>query len=176
MIRRAGAVIATLVALLSVCACDDDRAPWAPSLQPAFGARVTDGQLHIWTGSRCFGVSRLAFAFEPNGAELVLTSRDKGGVELERLVLGGPYPGLEVSKPLPEGFDWRNEESVSISIYGGSQGWGSSSNLAEVVKGSAEHPDDTYWFQGVGWLDPADVAAQDTKTFLATCTHDPAKQ
>jgi hypothetical protein len=172
-------MIAALIALLAVCGCDDDRAPWAPSLQPAFGARATDGQLRIWTGSRCFGVTRLALAFDPDQtdrADLVLTSLDRGGADVERLVLGGPYPGLEVSKPLPEGFDWRGAKSVRITISGGSQGWGSSSTLAEVVRGSAEHADDTYWFQGVGWLDPAEVAAQDTKTFLATCTHDPAKQ
>ncbi len=45
--------------------------------------------------------------------------------------------------------------------------------LAEVIKGSAEHPDDTYWFQGVGWLNPAQVKKQDGKTFLATCTDSP---
>jgi hypothetical protein len=31
---------------------------------------------------------------------------------------------------------------------------------------------DTY-FQGVGWLNPAEVAEQDAKTFLATCTDSP---
>ncbi len=52
-------------------------------------------------------------------------------------------------------------------------GWGSTTQLAEVIKGSAEHPDDTYWFQGVGWLNPAQVKEQDAKTFLATCTDSP---
>jgi hypothetical protein len=28
-------------------------------------------------------------------------------------------------------------------------------------------------FQGVGWLNPAEVAEQDAKTFLATCTDSP---
>jgi hypothetical protein len=64
---------------------------------------------------------------------------------------------------------------MRISIYGGSGGWATSTDLAEVIKGSRQHPADTYWFQDVGWLNPADVAAKDGKTFLATCTPDPAK-
>jgi hypothetical protein len=67
---------------------------------------------------------------------------------------------------------------MGISIYGGRYsfgGWGSHTNLATVIGESGQHPEDTYWFQDVGWLNPAQVAAQDGKTFLATCTADPAK-
>ena len=65
--------------------------------------------------------------------------------------------------------------AARISVRGGGEkgGWGSTTQLAEVIKGSAEHPDDTYWFQGVGWLNPAQVKEQDAKTFLATCTDSP---
>ena len=35
-----------------------------------------------------------------------------------------------------------------------------------MIKNSADHPDDTYWFQGVGWLNPDEVKKQDGKTFL----------
>ena len=61
----------------------------------------------------------------------------------------------------------------SLESAFGAGGWGSTTQLAEVIKGSAEHPDDTYWFQGVGWLNPAQVKEQDAKTFLATCTDSP---
>jgi hypothetical protein len=171
---------ATLVAaLLAACDGGDDwssDAQFAPSLRPAFGARVTDGQLRIWTGSRCHGVTRLALTFEPERAELVLTAPRERPATVEHLTLGGPYPGLEISEPLPERFDWRRAESVRISVYGDSDSWGSYATIADVVEGSDQHPNNAYLFEGVGWLNAADVAAQDGKTFLATCTPDPARR
>lgn len=182
MTRRGQAVVAAVcVALVAAAGCHRSNnwrpnAPFAPSLRPAFGARVTDGKLRIWTGSRCTGVTRVALTFEPSPAELVLTSQR--GADVERLTLGGDYPGLQIAQPLPDGFDWHTEDSLRISVYGGpgGGGLGSSTDLAEAIDGSEQHPVDTYWFQGVGWLDPDDVAARDGKTFLATCTPDPAKK
>ena len=179
MIRSVAVTAALALALLTACRAGDDgwhpEAPFASSLRPAFGARVTDGQLRIWTGSRCAAVTRLALTFEPVRAELVLTAPNEHPAAVEHLTLGGPYPGLDVSEPLPEDFDWHSADSLRISVYGGTDGWGSTADLAEVKARSADHPPDTYWFQGVGWLDPADVAARDGTTFLATCTPDPAK-
>jgi hypothetical protein len=106
---------------------------------------------------------------------LVLTAPAEQPAAVEYLTLGGPYRGLEVSDPLPAGFDWRNAESMRISVYGGADSWGSYVNIADVVESSHQHPNDTYLFEGVGWLNPSDVAAQDGKTFLATCTPDPAR-
>ncbi|ORW79221.1 hypothetical protein AWC26_16650 [Mycobacterium shimoidei] len=171
MMRRVGALL-VLAALVTGC----DPLGKA-SLDPAFGARVTDGKLRIWTGSRCVGVTDISISFEPGRAELKLSSRSETGVDVEYFTLGGPYPaGLEISKPLPDGFDWRAEKSMFLSPHGGSSHWGTSTDLAEVLKGSDQHPADTYWFQGVGWLSPADVAAKDGKRFLAVCTPDPAKK
>jgi hypothetical protein len=174
---RALAAATLVVVLLAACDGGDDWNPdaqFAPSLRPAFGARVTDGQLQIWTGSRCDDVTRLALAFEPDRAELVLTAPAERPATIEYLTLGGPYPGLKVSDPLPENFDWRNAESVRISVYGGGDSWGSYVDIADVVESSDQHPNDTYFFEGVGWLNPAEVAAQNGKTFLSTCTPDPA--
>ena len=177
--RRVLAAATAVVALLAACDGVDDWSPdaqFAPSLRPAFGARVTDGQLHIWTGSQCHDVTRLAITFEPERAELVLTAPPEQPATVEYLTLGGPYPGLEVSDPLPENFDWRNAESVRISVYGGDDSWGSYVDVADVVESSDQHPKSTYFFEGVGWLNPEDVATQDGKTFLATCTPDPARR
>lgn len=181
MIRSVGAMVATAaVVLLAACHGGGDgwspEEQFAPSLRPAFGARVTDGQLRIWTGSPCVGVTRLALTFDPDEAELVLSAPHERPATIEHVTLGGPYPGLEVGKPLPAGFDWRRTDSVRISVYGGVDSWGSYADIAEVVEGSSQHPNDTYLFEGVGWLNAADVAAQDGKTFLATCTADPAKK
>jgi len=180
VIRRGGAAVAAtvVVTLLAACQGEDNwrpDAPFAPSLRPAFGARVTDGRLHIWTGSRCVGVTRLALTFEPDRTELVLTAPPQRPATVEHLTIGGPYPGLEVSEPLPDGFDWRKAESLRLSVYGGVDGWGSYADITEVVEGSSDHPNDTYLFREVGWLSAADVAALDGKTFLATCTPDPTK-
>jgi hypothetical protein len=144
---------------------------------PAFGARVTDGHLQIWTGSQCRGVTALSLEFDPyqdNRAQWVLGASNGAGVDVEYFTLGKPVPGLQVTKALPAGFDWRGAESVQISVDGAQDGWGTTTHLAEVIKGSAEHPEDTYWFQDVGWLNPGDAAAKDGKTFLATCTPQPA--
>ncbi len=175
---RAFAAALTVVASL-VAGCDDDgwepAAPFAPSLRPAFGARATDGALRIWTGSRCENVTRMNFTFDPGGTKLDMTSAGESGVEVDHLTIGKPYPGLEIAKPLPAGFDWRTAKSLMLWLSAEPATWGSSTDIATVVDGSDEHPEDTYWFQDVGWLNPEQVAAQDGKTFLATCTPDPAK-
>lgn len=167
-----------VVVIAATPACREDgwnpSAPFAPSLRPAFGARLTDGQLRIWTGSKCLHVTRAFFWFEPNWAKLELTA-PKGGIDADYFTVGGPYPGMTVDKPLPDGFDWRHYETLQFFVDAASGGWGSETQLSTVVKESAQHPDDTYWFQDVGWLNPADVAAKDGKIFLATCTPDPKK-
>jgi hypothetical protein len=168
--RRLG-VLLVLAALLTGC----DPLGKA-SLDPAFGARVTDGRLQVWTGSRCVGATGVGLSFEPGKAELELRAQAEGGVEVEYLTLGGPYPGLQVFHPLPEGFDWRTQESMHFGVEGGSSQWGVTMKLAEVIRGSDQHPPDTYWFPHVGWLNRADVAAQDGKTFLGLCTPNPGKK
>ncbi|MEB3020131.1 hypothetical protein [[Mycobacterium] crassicus] len=172
--RRLGVLATLAAALLAGC---PSKAPWAPSLPPAFGARVTNGKLEIWTGSRCDGITRIVLSFDPSAAELILTSRTEVGVAVDHLTLGGPYPaGMTVSQHLPVGFEWRNQKSMDFSTYGGSSRWGTTTDLDVVRGGSEQHPTDSYWFQDVGWLNPAQVAAQDGKSFLATCTADPAKK
>ncbi len=173
--RLFAAICGVMTAAVLVSACDPLG---RPSLEPAFGARVLDGRLGIWTGSTCHDVTRLALTFDPNEddrAELVMSAPNDIGVDVDYFTLGRPVPGLEVTEPLPGGFDWRSAGSVRISIRGNGEsgGWGTTTQLAEVTKGSAHHPDDTYWFQGVGWLNPDEVAEQDGKTFLATCTDSP---
>mgnify|MGYP000284713140 CR=1 FL=1 len=46
--------------------------------------------------------------------------------------------------------------------------------IAKAIKESGRHPADTYWFQGFGWLSPADVAGKDGKDLLTTCAPAPA--
>jgi hypothetical protein len=152
-------------------------AQFAPSLRPAFGARMTDGELRIWTGSPCVGVTRLAITLDlgkDSKAETVLTA-GSGGATVERVTLGSAPQGLTVKEALPAGYDWSKASTAQLSLSGPPATWGSSVDLVQVRDGSGSHPGDTYFFQGVGWLDAAQVAAQDGKTFLATCTRDPAK-
>jgi hypothetical protein len=106
----------------------------------------------------------------------VLTASDADGVEFQHLTLGEPVPGLAVTKDLPAGFDWRKQQSLQLVVRAATPDQGTSVDLGEVLKGSAQHPDGTYWFQDVGWLDQPAVAQEDGKTFLATCTPSPAKK
>lgn len=176
--RRAVALIGVFVSVAGLLSgCDDDgwnpEAQFAPSLRPAFGARVTEGKLMIWTGAPCEQITQVALNFDSGTTELVLTAPENDPIELEYLTFGGPYPGLEVSEPPPMDFDWHTAKRLELLVY--PNAWGSSSDVAEVVKGSAEHPADTYWFQGVGWLNAAQVTEQNASTFLTPCTADPAK-
>lgn len=166
------------VSLLAGCGTSDDWDPdaqFAPSLRPAFGARVTDGELMIWTGSPCVGVTRLALVFNladaDSAAETVM--RSEQGVTVERLTLGEVPAGLEVESALAPDFNWTSASTLTLVVSGPPATWGGSTRLAEVQEGSATHDEDTYLFQDVGWLDPEQVAARDGKDFLATCTPDP---
>ena len=154
--------------------CTPDPAK-TPSLPTAFGARVTDGKLLIWTGAPCKDTNGLTLTFEPAQAELQLGISGDVMVMLERYTFGEPFPGLDVITPLPGDFDWRSQQTLKLSVHSLGPHEDSQTDLAEVIRGSAAHPDDTYWFQGVGWLNPAEVADQNGKTFLGTCTDDPAR-
>lgn len=188
MRRPLSVILAIILAAFVVSACDRlTRDPDVPSLPAVFGALVTDGQLRIWTGSPCWAgapcpvTNGVTLVFKPDDSrpdvvELTLEAPADSTVDFERLTLGSPTPGLQVLEALPAGFDWRSQASLMLEVHTTGTHRVSTTDLAAVVAGSAEHPDDTYCFQGVGWLDPAAVADQNGTTFLATCTPDPAKE
>ena len=178
MMRR---IAALLVLLLVVTACGTDEEGWdpdqrfAPSLRPAFGARVTEGALQVWTGTECTALTRLSLIFDMD-ATLTLVPADGQPMAFDRLTLGGPYPGMRVETALPQGFDWRSAETLTLTPDAGKGIFGANANLPEVISGSPDHPDDTYYFQDVGWLDAAGVADRNLTSFLATCTPDPREK
>ncbi|OLP01091.1 hypothetical protein BVU76_17395 [Mycolicibacterium porcinum] len=152
------------------------------------GFRVTGGQLHLWTGSPCEGTTQVVVKIRgPESGETTLAiytpTLEPGltpGVEFEHLALDGPYPGFNVKDPLPPGFDWRNAEFIQIEVQGPPVARGLDRNFAsiatEITEHSSEHPEDSYFFPDVGWLNPDEVAAKDGKEFLTVCTPDPAKE
>jgi hypothetical protein len=158
---------------LTLCTPDPRDEPKVPR---AFGARVTDGRLQLWTGSRCLDTDQVILTFQPGQADLVVERDSVVGEEFERLTLGGPYPGFKIVQPLPSGFDWRTAKSLLLRVHADRNGFPSTTDLSEVLAGSADHPDDAYFFQGVGWLNRSEAAAKNTKDFLDTCTHDPARK
>lgn len=180
VIRRAGAALAAVVMLLAVCGCDVGKPPTQalPSLPEVVGVRVTDGQLQFLMGSTCAGVRRVSVLFGDAGApELVLTSPNDWGVQVGRISLGGPYPaGMQVTTPLPAGFDWHTAKKVSVAIDSALDGGGATANLSDIVSGSADHPADTFYFEKVGWLNPSEVFKRDGSDFLTLCTPDPANR
>lgn len=174
MIKR---VMAAILLLLSVSGCDFfGPDPLAPSLPPVFGARVTDGQLRLWTGTPCGQVSRVIVNFSPGSERLILTPPAGEWASVEYLDVDGPYPDLDVIESLPRDFDWRGAEDIDLSVDSPHGAGSTQASIAEIVSGSAEHPDDTYYFQGIGWLNPAQVTEQNGKSLLTVCTDDPAKE
>lgn len=184
-------VLATVAIALAGCESHHGKSPFETSLPSAkFGLRVTGGQLQLWTGSACEGTTQVVVRFDSPAAgdnQLRLNApsymEEDGltpGVEFEHLRLGGPYPGLIVKDDLPTGFDWRTAESVSLDVFGppyarGIGGLQFAPIATEVIEHSAEHPEDTYYFPDLGWLNPSEVAAKDGKEFLTVCTPDPGR-
>jgi hypothetical protein len=169
-------VMAVVISTLAVSGCGFfGPDPEVASLPPVFGARVTDGQLRLWTGTPCNGVSQVVVGFSPGSTRLILEPPSGRPAAVEYLTIDGDNPGLHVTESLPDGFDWRATEDVLLTL-GPAIGAGSTpTKIAEIVDGSAQHPDDTYYFQGFGWLGPSQVAEQNKKTLLTVCTPDPAK-
>lgn len=176
--RRWAAVAALLLTLVTSCGTDegwDPDARFAASLRPAFGLRVTDDKLQLWTGAECTALTRLSLIFDMDQT-LTLVPSDGQPMAFDRLTLGGPYPGMRVEEALPEGFDWHTAEALSVVPDAGEGIFGASAYLSDVITQSPDHPDDTYYFQDVGWLNQAGVAEQNLTTFLATCTPDPGEK
>jgi hypothetical protein len=173
-----------VVGLLGFAACDTDGDDWdpdaqfAPSLRPAIGARVTDGDLRLWTGTPCERVTRVTLTFDAGTDESttwVLTSRRARGVRLLGLSVEGPNRGFRVAEPLPDGYAWSDADEVSFVADAEAEVWGTSTDLDVVRDESADHADDVYYFDQVGWLDDDGVAAGNGEDFLTPCTPDPAK-
>ncbi|KAA0116892.1 hypothetical protein [Mycolicibacterium sp. P9-22] len=172
MIRHLTAAL--LVFGISGCSLIGDD-PEAASLPPVFGARVTDGALQLSTGTPCGEVSRVVVLFTPDAGRLTLAPIS-GTTRVDQLTVGGPYDGLRVTEPLPDGFDWRTAEEVTLIVTAPVGSGSTPTRISEVIDGSSEHPGDTFYFQGIGWLDPQQVAEQNRRSLLTICTTDPAKQ
>ncbi|OBC16670.1 hypothetical protein A5784_25850 [Mycobacterium sp. 852013-50091_SCH5140682] len=158
---------------LALCTPDPEYKPSAPTV---FGVRETDGLLRIWTGSPCPGTREAVVTFEPSGIELVLNSRNPVGIDFQRYTVGEPLADMDISRALPTDFDWTGQRELQLNVSRADPDTGPQrADLGVVRAESASHPEDTYWFQGIGWLNPTQVAEQDGKTFLATCTRDPKK-
>jgi len=170
--RARSAVLVALVAVAGLVGCRTENtsrsdAPFAAPMMTAFGARVTDGKLEIWVPPGCSGVRSVEVGFG-FGPELVLTDAS-GTAMFDRFTVGGPYPGLTVTEAPPPGFDWRAVEYLFLDVKSTPQGWAGTSRMADIVDGSDSHPADTFYFDGVGWLDPAGVAEREGKEFAGVC-------
>lgn len=159
---------------LAVCTPDPGR---DQAIVEVVGVRVTDGTLRFWTGAPCVGDTGVIVTFQPGQADLVLDRTELLPEGLEFLSLGGPYPGLSVTHPLPPDFDWRAAKSVLFRLVetslsnGNSRNvvWSRTTELATPIAESAQHPADTYYFQGQGWLNTAEVAARNGISMHTIC-------
>lgn len=150
---------------MTVCTPD----PVEESGRLLFGVRVTDGTLRFWTGAPCIGDTGVILTFQPGQADLVLNRTELLPERLEYLTLGGPYPGFTATHPLPRDFDWHKADSVLLRINFNVLTWATPTSLAAPIAESSQHPPDTYYFQGIGWLNPADVAARDGTSMHTIC-------
>jgi hypothetical protein len=173
------ALVVTIVVVAAVTEDDDDWDPdaqFAPSLRPAFGARADGDALVFTTGAPCPAVRAMRVTFDPASDDrVVLDLAADAPVDLTTFDPTGGDAVLRPTDPVPEGFDWREHETATFVLTDPQVGYGSTVDLGAVVEGSPEHAADTFWFQDVGWLDPAQLAAEDGESFLSTCSPDPGE-
>ncbi|MGB5113334.1 MAG: hypothetical protein WBO08_17645 [Mycobacterium sp.] len=170
-------LLTTLLLLISVSGCQlFGPDPQATSLPAVFGARITDGQLKLWTGTPCGKVSRVVVQFTPDGGRLTLEPAQGQIAEIEFLTVGGPYPTLDVVEQLPDDFDWRTARDVTLIVDSPQDIGATPTSVAEIVANSADHPEDTYYFQGIGWRNAAQIAEENRRSLLTVCTADPATE
>lgn len=178
MIRRISLIAVAILAVAGCLPVPSAPVPDPPSLPVGVGVRVTDGQLRFWTGTPCQRVDWVVVRFSPGpGGRLQLVAPPGRATEVEYLTLDGPYPGgLTVKEPLADDFDWRTAKNVMLTVEPTDAPGGTPAELAEVISGSADHPEDTYYFQDIGWLNPEQVAAENGTSMLTICTKDPADE
>jgi len=194
--RAARAACAALVVAALTGACDT-KAQFAPSLPAAAGFRVDDGVLKVWTGTPCDGVFRVTVLFDTGTKDSTTQewTAPKPGVRLERMDLlrnaGGPSTrmspgasstgslsgspdagGLQVTTPLPVGYDWAKAGWLNFSVSG-PPSWGARVEVARVLRESSQHPAGSYLFGDRGWMDASDVQRENRTSFLTMCTPDP---
>ena len=169
---RSMALSVTAGLLLTGCSVTGDD-PEVASLPPVFGARVTDGRVQLSTGTPCTNVSRVVVTFTPGAARLILSAPQGVSTGVETLTIGGPYPGLDVVEAPPESFDWRSEREVLMIVDADPAGAGATpTGIADIIDGSDANPG-SFYYAGIGWLDPAEVAERNGRSLLTACTPDP---
>lgn len=179
--RRLQVTCAALLVAASTVACDT-KSQFEPSLPPEAGFRVDGGVLKLWTGTPCAGVIGLTLVFDSGTKQSTqqVWTAPKPGVTVERMDLlagdGQAAPDtaepLQVQTPLPAGYDWTKARSIVFYVNGPTS-YGATTDVARVLRESAQHPPGEYLFGKSGWLDAADVQRENTKSFLTICTPDP---
>jgi hypothetical protein len=178
---RLRAVCAALLLASASSACET-KAQFAPSLPPAAGFRIDDGVLKLWTGTPCEGVTGLRLLFDPGTQQTTQQewAAPRPGVHLERLDLLRTVPGslpepgdaLQVSTPLPAGYDWTKAGSLHVCVDGPTS-YGARVDVAQVLRESPQHPPGSYLFGQRGWMDASAVRRENRKSFITICAPDP---
>ncbi|MHC9292090.1 hypothetical protein ACRCUN_06455 [Mycobacterium sp. LTG2003] len=158
---------------MTVCTPDPAR---DEAVAATVGVRVTDGTLRFWTGTPCPFDSGVVLTFQPGQVETTLKNT-KLDPDFEHLNLGEPAPQFTVTRPLPNDFDWRTAKSVLFRLIKTDAAtnranqlvWSKTTELATPIAESAQHPADTYYFEGHGWLSPAEIAAEDGTSIQTIC-------
>jgi len=144
----------------SLTGCDPSS---APLVQYSGGYQETEtGQLLLWTGQPCTGVTDIEFELVNDDNELTtrwkLTSRKPAGGAVEEVVLGEPLPGFRVTERSDPDPDWRGFDTVRLLIK---TQQGQSATYTKVDTFTDQLPDhssDEYFVQDQGWYTKGDFA------------------
>jgi hypothetical protein len=179
-LRIAGAVL-LVAAMIAGC---DSRSQFEPSLPPEAGFRIDGGVLKLWTGTPCAGVIGLTVVFDSGTEQSTrqVWTAPKPGVLLERMDLltdatasaSDTAGALRVQTPLPAGYDWTKAGSLVFYVNGPTS-YGATTDVAQLLRESAQHPSGQYLFGKSGWLDASGVQRGNTTSFLTVCTADPKR-
>lgn len=149
---------------LTVCTPDPAK---DEEVTAAVGVRVTDDSLRFWTGSPCPFNAGAIVTFQPGQAETILQKNEHPASDFEYLTVGTPDPKFTVTHPLPEGFDWRTATTVLFRLAEKDPTldrynilWSRTTDLSAPLAESSRHSPDTYYFEGIGWLNPTQVGQE----------------
>ena len=185
--RVASAVAVTVALLAGLAACDPRSDPVIP--RGAGFQQTADGGLDIWFGGTCRDVVEVELGFvtgEDDTKPLEQVLRAPGytpSVELpakapppgsgipsiDDLTLGTTPDGLHATSKLPDGFDWRDYETIRLLVKTSRGQAATYLSTKRLTKESADHPGEFY-VQDQGWFDKAAFAEAESDGFKALCS------
>jgi len=150
-----------------------DPAGSGPPLPVAWGVRANGDDLDFSFGSTCDPPFTVDVFFASYGNLYGLNFMFSVDEPLAGFSMSALPAGSQIVRTLPEEFDWRKSPGIWVSLQFSDSSWSWSTGISgrdlDEVMASDQHPSDEYYFSGIGWSTPSEVAARDGVNLLTVC-------